>query len=193
MRQKNHGKLLICNDEIPGENLIPNLKYTNRRFLYKICCWIVLYFDYLNKRWVICSFFKVKQSTCQVLSVAAFSMEIGEGNKHLMSIQIYLTDFKAEWIQSKIDKSINSNSTNTKPNMKDINKVLVKAHFKCNLRKNDVKKQYIFLQKCLWSYWKSPCHAFTSPSCFWRRSQVFLFFASVLSPDIMLIYCPIFS
>ena len=34
--------------------------------------------------------------------------------------------------------------------MKDINKVLVKAHFKCNLKKNDVKNQYIFLQKCLY-------------------------------------------
>jgi hypothetical protein len=31
-----------------------------------------------------------------------------------------------------------------KLNMKDINKILAKAHFKCNLFLNDAKKQHIF-------------------------------------------------
>ena len=33
-------------------------------------------------------------------------------------------------------------------NMKDINKILAKAHFKCNLFFNDAKKQHIFAEKC---------------------------------------------
>ena len=42
-------------------------------------------------------------------------MEIGEGNKNiLMSIHIYLTDFKVKQIKSKINKyKINNNNTNT--------------------------------------------------------------------------------
>ena len=40
------------------------LKYTNRRFLYQIGRWIVLYSNYFHKTWVICSFLKAKQSTC---------------------------------------------------------------------------------------------------------------------------------
>jgi hypothetical protein len=34
--------------------------------------------------------------------------------------------------------------------MKDINKILAKAHFKCNLFLNDVKKQHIFEETCLY-------------------------------------------
>ena len=33
-------------------------------------------------------------------------------------------------------------------NMKDINKILAKAHFKCNSFLNDAKKQHIFAEKC---------------------------------------------
>ena len=40
------------------------LKYTNKRFLYQIVCWIVLYSNYFHKTWVICSFLKAKQSAC---------------------------------------------------------------------------------------------------------------------------------
>ena len=37
---------------------------------------------------------------------------------------------------------------NLKLNMKDINKILVKAHFKCNLFFNDANKQHFFAEKC---------------------------------------------
>ena len=40
------------------------LKYTNKRFLYQIGRWIVLYSNYFHKTWVICNFLKAKQSTC---------------------------------------------------------------------------------------------------------------------------------
>jgi ascorbate-specific PTS system EIIC-type component UlaA len=40
------------------------LKYTNRRFLYQIGHWIVLYSNYFHQTWVICSFLKANQSTC---------------------------------------------------------------------------------------------------------------------------------
>jgi len=55
---------------------------------------------------------------------------------------------------------------NLKLNMKDINKILAKAHFKCNFCLNDAKKQHFCGNKSLWIYWKFPCHAFTSPSCY---------------------------
>ena len=41
-------------------------------------------------------------------------------------------------------------------NMKDINRILAKTHFKC---KKKLKKKPTFLRKNM-----SPCHAFTSPS-----------------------------
>jgi len=41
----------------------------NTRFLYQIGCWIVLYLNYFNKTWIVCSLFKAKQSTCQVLNM----------------------------------------------------------------------------------------------------------------------------
>ena len=34
----------------------------------------------------------------------------------------------------------------------------------------------------LWIIWKSPCHAFTTPSCSLRKKSSFLFSASVVSP-----------
>jgi hypothetical protein len=39
---------------------------------------------------------------------------------------------------------------NLKLNMKDINKILAKAHFKCNFFLNDLKKQHIFAETCLY-------------------------------------------
>ena len=39
---------------------------------------------------------------------------------------------------------------NLKLNMKDINKILAKAHFKCNIFLNDAKKQHIFAETCLY-------------------------------------------
>jgi hypothetical protein len=41
---------------------------------------------------------------------------------------------------------------NLKLNMKDINKILANAHFKCNFFLNDVKKQHIFVETCLYEY-----------------------------------------
>ena len=39
---------------------------------------------------------------------------------------------------------------NLKLNMKDINKILAKAHFNCNFFLNDLKKQHIFAETCLY-------------------------------------------
>jgi hypothetical protein len=40
---------------------------------------------------------------------------------------------------------------NLKLNMNDINKMLANAHFKCKCyQKNDVKKQHIFVETCLY-------------------------------------------
>jgi hypothetical protein len=39
---------------------------------------------------------------------------------------------------------------NLKLNMKDINKILAKAHFKCTFFLNDAKKQHIFEELCLY-------------------------------------------
>ena len=61
------------------------LKYTNRRFLYQIGRWIVLYFNYFHKTWVICSFLKAKQSTCLSFKHGKSwgRRKSGEGNEHL--------------------------------------------------------------------------------------------------------------
>ena len=56
MIQKYHGKFVLTKFQI--------LKYTNRRFLYQIGRWIVVYSNYFHKILVICSFLKAKQSTC---------------------------------------------------------------------------------------------------------------------------------
>jgi hypothetical protein len=34
--------------------------------------------------------------------------------------------------------------------MKDINKISTKVHFKCKFFKNDVKKQHIFVEPCMY-------------------------------------------
>jgi hypothetical protein len=36
-------------------------------------------------------------------------------------------------------------------NMKDINKILAKTHFKCKYEKKNVKKTHIFVKKCLYN------------------------------------------
>jgi hypothetical protein len=73
-----------------------------------------------------------------------------------MSGHIDLTDFQAK---KKNLKSTNIRWTtiiqiqnmNLKLNMNDINKMLANAHFKCKCyQKNDVKKQHIFVEKCLY-------------------------------------------
>jgi hypothetical protein len=67
---------------------------------------------------------------------------------------------------------------NLKLNMKDINKILAKAHFKCNIFLNDAKKQHIFAETCLYEAVGS-LHVMSSllPRVLWGRSQV-----SLLSP-----------
>jgi hypothetical protein len=72
---------------------------------------------------------------------------------------------------------------NWKLNMKDINKLLAKVHFKCNLFLDDAKKQHIFEETCLYEAVKSlPVMPSLLPHVLWGRSQVFLFFASVVIP-----------
>jgi len=62
-------------------------------------------------------FFKAKQSTCQSFKHdGGVFVEMRQGNI-LMSIQIYLTDFKAKWIKSKINK-YKINNTKTKHEFK---------------------------------------------------------------------------
>jgi hypothetical protein len=85
--------------------------------------------------------------------MAAFSREIGEGSKHFyinsyisyriqseMDKIIYLTDFKVKRIKSKITNIrsiaiIQVRNMNLNLNMKDINKIFAKAHFKCKIKK----------------------------------------------------------
>jgi len=50
-----------------------------------------------------------------------------------------------------------------KLDMKDINKILAKAYFKCKFKKNDSKKQHIFVETCVCEAVVS--HALTSFSC----------------------------
>jgi hypothetical protein len=78
-----------------------------------------------------------------------------EGRELTFWCNIYFTNFNVKWIKHKIDKyKINNNNTSTKHefklNMKDINKILEKAHFKCKFVLNDVKKQHIFTETCLY-------------------------------------------
>ena len=63
-------------------------------------------------------------------------------------------------------------------NMKDIIKILAKTHFKCKKRKRKkkVKKPHIFAKTCL------PVMPSLLPHVLRGRSQVSLFFASVVSP-----------
>ena len=49
-------------------------------------------------------------------------------------------------------------------NMKDINKILAKTHFKCKYKKKCEKKTPHFSKICLYDAVGSLRHAFTSPS-----------------------------
>ena len=61
---------------------------------------------------------------------------------------------------------------NIKLNMKDINKILAKAHLKYKYFKKWCEKNpYFYGIISLWSWWKSPRHAFTSPSCSLREKS----------------------
>ena len=61
---------------------------------------------------------------------------------------------------------------NLKLNLKDINKILTKAHFKYNFFFKWCKETTHFCgNMSLWSCWKSPCHVFTSPSCSLREKS----------------------
>ena len=67
--------------------------------------------------------------------------------------------------------------------MKDINKILAKTHFKC-IKKRKRKKKDIFAKTCLHDAVRSLLvMPSLLPHCLWGRSQVSLFFASVVSPD----------
>ena len=67
-------------------------------------------------------------------------------------------------------------SMNLNLNMKDINKILAKAHFKCNFFFNDAKKQHILVETCLY---KAVGNLPVMPSLL---PHVLLDFASVVSP-----------
>ena len=75
--------------------------------------------------------------------------------------------------------------------MKDVNKILAKAHFK--FQKIDGKKQHIFAETCLYkSVGSLPVMPSLLPHVLWGRSQVSLFFSSVVWPcdsnPVMVIY-----
>jgi hypothetical protein len=80
------------------------------------------------------------------------TMEIGEGNKHLDVIHISRQNeknLKSTNIRSIII-TIQIQSMNIKLNIKDINKILAKAHFKGKyLKKCGEKKSHIFVESCL--------------------------------------------
>ena len=65
-------------------------------------------------------------------------------------------------------------------NMKDINKILAKTHFKCNKKK--CEKNHIFAKTCLYDTVGSlPVMPSLLPYGLCGRNQVSLFFASVVS------------
>jgi hypothetical protein len=80
------------------------------------------------------------------------TMEIGEGNKHLDVIHISRQNeknLKSTNIRSIII-TIQIQSMNIKLNIKDINKILAKEHFKGKyLKKCGKKKSHIFVESCL--------------------------------------------
>jgi hypothetical protein len=88
------------------------LKYTNKRFLYQIVCWIVLYSNYFHKTWVICSFLKAKQSTCLSFKHG----DHGEIRGRKQTFRCHWQISRQKWIKSKINKYKinNNNKTNTK-------------------------------------------------------------------------------
>jgi hypothetical protein len=70
--------------------------------------------------------------------------------------------------------------------MKDINKISTKVHFKCNFFKNDVKKQHIFVEPCMYEAVGSlSVMPSLLPHVLRGRSQDSLFF--VVSSVIMII------
>jgi len=70
-----------------------------------------------------------------------------------------------------------------KLNIIDNNKILAKAHFKYNFFFNVAKKQHIFVETCLYeAAGRLPVMSSLLPHVLWGRSQVSLFFASVVSP-----------
>ena len=72
---------------------------------------------------------------------------------------------------------------NIKLNMKDINKILAKAHFKCKYKKM-MRKKHIIAESCLYEAVGSlPVIHSLLPHVLWGRSKVSLFFASVVSPE----------
>jgi hypothetical protein len=76
---------LICTDEIPVENQILNLKIMKQTLpVPNVLLDCVIFFYYFSTTWVICSFFKGKQSTWEVLNMAAFYLKHGEGIHILM-------------------------------------------------------------------------------------------------------------
>jgi hypothetical protein len=67
-------------------------------------------------------------------------------------------------------------------NMKDINKIW--ARHTSNAKKKNVKKNHIFAKSCPYDAVGSlPVMPSILSNGFWGRSQVSLFFASVMSPD----------
>ena len=70
-RQKNHGKFL----NLYWRNSSSKSNPKSKKQMLPVPNWLfdwVIFFYYFNTTWVISSFFKGKQSTCQVLSMAAF-------------------------------------------------------------------------------------------------------------------------
>jgi hypothetical protein len=73
---------------------------------------------------------------------------------------------------------------NIKLNMKDINKILAKAHLEYKYLKKMMWKRHIFVESCLYEAGGSlPVMPSLLPHVLWGRSQVSLFFASVVSPE----------
>ena len=67
--------------------------------------------------------------------------------------------------------------------MKDINKILEKAHFKCKFVLNDAKKQHIFTETCLYEAVGSlPVMPSLLPHILLGRSQVSLFLCKCGEP-----------
>ena len=130
--------------------------------------------NYFHKTWIICSFLKAKQSTC---------LSFKHGDHGDVGNRGWKQTFRCHWQISR-QKWINLRSIiiikqiqnmNLMLNMKDINKILAKTHFKC---KKKVKKTHIFAKTCLPVMPSLLLHVLQG------RSQVSLFFASVVSPDL---------
>ena len=114
LRQKYHGKFLNLYWRNSRWKLNPKSKNNQTDTSCTKCvvglCYIFYYF---NTTWVICSFFKCKQSTCQDLNMVAFNRN--KGRELVFWCNNYFADFNAKRIKSKIDKyKINNNNKSTK-------------------------------------------------------------------------------